>query len=77
MVELVFTVVFIAVIGTAMVTWGAVLVRRAARHQRELAAKRDPGYSQESLEDFIRRVDQVTAAEQLDHLDQKKRETTE
>ena len=57
------------IIGLAVVV---VVLRTAAvraRRRRELERKRAEIASAGELEAFIRRVDQVTAADELDHLD--------
>lgn len=67
-------VVLLTICGLALVI-GSVLYAGLprARQRRELARRRrHPEDSEESLQDFIRRVDQVTAADQLDHLDKEK-----
>lgn len=73
MVEYLFGSIFVAVIGVALVMWLAVLARRAILRQRELESSRNRLDSQQQLEEFIRRIDQVASDEELDHLDRKEK----
>lgn len=69
MVEYLMISVVVAILGLAAVVGFISIALSRARKMRELSRKRSEITSQEQLEDFIRRVDQVTAADELDHLD--------
>jgi hypothetical protein len=74
MVEYLFISIVFAVIGLVIVIGFAAYTLPRARARRELARRKSTLASQEDLEKFIRRVDQVTAADELDHLDEEKRD---
>jgi hypothetical protein len=69
MVSYLFASIIVAVLGLAAVTIFLAAAVPWARERRELARRKHEIASQDELEAFIRRVDQVTAADELDHLD--------
>ena len=65
----------LAIIGIAVaVTALRVMVTRA-RRRKKLARKNAEIASQDELDEYLRRVDQVTAADELDHLGNEKKDT--
>lgn len=63
----------VIILGGGLISWLVVLVQRAKRHQRQLAARRgDPG-SQQALEDYIREIDQATSDAEITRLDQERK----
>lgn len=62
------------IIGVALVVYIASLARKAIQHQHELHRKRGEISSQDTLEEFIRRVNRVTTGEELDHLDNERKD---
>lgn len=72
-IEAIMASIVVIVLGGGLVTWLAVLTRRAVRHQRELAAKRGTINSQQELESYIREIDQAISDEEVTRLDKKGR----
>jgi len=64
----------VAIIGLAAVAGFLAVIVSRARVRRELSRRRRELATQRELEDFIRRVDQVTTGEELDHLGREKRD---
>ncbi len=73
MIEYVFISIVVFVIGMAIFAGFLWVALPRVKARRELARKKAELASQEDLERFIRRVDQVTAADELDHLDEGKK----
>jgi len=73
MVEEILAAIMVVIIGGWLVTYFAILVRRAVVHQRELAAKREAIDSQRELEAYIRKVNQATSDEELARLEKERR----
>jgi len=70
----VFLSIFLAVIGlAAVVTFLAVALPRA-RRRRELARHQGEIRSQRELDELIRQVDQATSDEDLDRLDNERKD---
>jgi HAMP domain-containing protein len=65
----------LAIIGVAVAVTVLRIAAVRARRRKELARRRSEIASQDELAEFIRRVDQVTAADELDHLDSKEKDT--
>ena len=75
MVEYLAGSILLAILGIALVIAVASVVLPRARARQLAARKRRELGSEQDLEAFIRRVDQVTAADELDHLDGKEEES--
>jgi hypothetical protein len=74
-IEDVFIGIILAVLGlVAVVVYLAVALPRA-RARRELARKKGELASESELDEFIRKVDQVIAADELDHLEDEGEDT--
>jgi hypothetical protein len=74
MISYLFLSVFLAVLGlAAVVTFLAIALPRA-RRRRELARHKGEIRSQQELEDFIRQVDQAASDEQIDRLDNERKD---
>jgi type II secretory pathway pseudopilin PulG len=58
----------LAVIGVAVAVAVLRVAAVRARRRRELARRHSEIASQDELKEYLRRVDQVTAADELDHL---------
>lgn len=65
---------FLAVIGIAVVVAFTAVVVQRARGRRELARRKGELPSEQALDDLLRQVDQATDAEDLDRLEEKKRD---
>lgn len=75
MIEDVFAGIFAVILGLALVTYIAVLARKAARYQRELTRRRGGIASQEQLESYIRKIDQALSEDDIDRLDNERRDS--
>lgn len=73
MIEDIFIGVILAVLGLAAVVVFLAVALPRARARRELARKKAELASQTELDDFIAEVDQVTSADELDHLEDKRK----
>lgn len=65
----------LAIIGVAAAVTVLRIAAGRARSRKDLARKKSEITSQDELDEYLRRVDQVTAADELDHLGTEEKDT--